>query len=83
MSQMIEAIYENGVFRPLEADKLNLAEGQQVRVSLSGYVADPREVEESLKEVTSILDGLSPEEIEEFESVALDRSQFFSPRSDS
>jgi predicted DNA-binding antitoxin AbrB/MazE fold protein len=38
MSQQIQAIYENGVLRPLEP--LRLPEHQRVRISINGIVSD-------------------------------------------
>ena len=76
MTQTIEAIYEDGIFRPLDPASLNISNGQRVQIVVV------RDNEDPLKEITSILDGLSPEEIEEFERIALDRSNFFGPRGD-
>ena len=36
MAKIIEAIYENGVFRPLE--KVDLKEGEKVRIIIGGIV---------------------------------------------
>jgi len=36
MARIIEAIYENGVFRPLE--KVDLKEGEKVRIIIGGIV---------------------------------------------
>jgi len=36
MPKIIEAIYENGVFRPLE--KVDLKEGEKVRIIIGGIV---------------------------------------------
>ena len=76
MTQTIEAVYEGGLFRPLDPASLNIPNGQRVQMVVIRNDEDP------LKEITSVLDGLSPEEIEEFERIALDRSSFFGPRGD-
>ncbi len=77
MGQAIEAVYEKGAFRPLSSEDLRLAEGQRVRLI----------VEESLKEddnplslAAKVYEGLSDQEIDEIEKIALDRSHFFRDR---
>lgn len=36
MPRIIEAVYENGVFKPLQ--KVDLKEGEKVRIKISGIV---------------------------------------------
>jgi predicted DNA-binding antitoxin AbrB/MazE fold protein len=68
MKQAIDAIYENGTFRPVDANGLNLSEGQRVRITV-----DERDIQELLRQATSVYDGLSEEEIDQIEAIALDR----------
>ena len=73
MSQILDAIFEKGVFKPLQAP--NLTEGQHVRL----VVERPTESPDGLLELASrVYKGLSAEEIEEVERIALDRAHFFS-----
>jgi predicted DNA-binding antitoxin AbrB/MazE fold protein len=72
MEYILEAIYENGVFKPLES--LELPEHQRVTITIQlPPVENPDEELESWHRVYS---GLSDEEIHEIESIALDRSHF-------
>jgi predicted DNA-binding antitoxin AbrB/MazE fold protein len=70
--ELCEAVYENGVFRPLEPLSHPPVEGQQVRL-----VVETVSPEQILELATKVYEGLSPEEIEEVEEIALDRSNFF------
>lgn len=76
MTQTIEAIYEDGVFRPVAPATLTFSDGQRVQMVVVSDEEDP------LKLITSVYDGLSEAEIDEIEKIALDRSNFFGPRSD-
>lgn len=69
MTQTIEAIYENGLFRPIEPAKLSIPDGQRVQMVVI------RDDEDPLKLITSVYDGLSEAEIDEIEKIALDRSK--------
>jgi len=65
MSRTIEAVYENGVFRPVEPIKLE--EGQRVQVYVP-WVPDgrtPEEAMESLREVQEAFSDLTDEDWEE------------------
>jgi predicted DNA-binding antitoxin AbrB/MazE fold protein len=73
MSQeLCEAVYENGVFRPLNPLSPSLIEGQRVRLSVE--TVSPEQI---LELASKVYEGLSAEEIEEIEEIALDRSHFF------
>ena len=72
MENIFEAIYENGVLKPLEPIKL--PEHQRVTITIQ-----PLLIENSDQELESwhqVYDGLSDKEISEIESIALDRSHF-------
>ena len=76
MKQTIDAIYENGTFRPVQTDAVHIPEGQRVRVTISD-VEEP----EALRLAAQVYDGLSNQEIDEIEQISLDRSRFFGTRS--
>lgn len=76
MSQKVEAIYEDGVLKPLQP--LALAEHQRVSVTIDELpVAESPE--DALKAWQQIYEGLSDEEIAELEAIILDRSNFMRP----
>ncbi|MBI3972160.1 MAG: antitoxin family protein [Chloroflexi bacterium] len=72
MRRTLEAVYEDGVLKPLEA--LDLPEHQRVQVTVTVPADDA--AEETLKAWMTVYDGLSQEEITEVEAIALDRSRF-------
>jgi len=76
MKQTIDAIYENGALRPLQADSVGMFEGQRVRIIISDEI-EP----EALRLATHVYDGLSDHQIDEIERIALERSNFFGTRS--
>lgn len=70
MARTIEAVYENGVFKPLES--VQLEEGQRVQVYLpyepgSGPTT-PEEVADMIRLAHSVFEGLSDQDIAEIES---------------
>ncbi len=74
--ETIEAIYEDGGFRPVAPADLNLAEGQKVRL-----VVEPiREPDELLALAAQVYEGLTGEEIDAIEQHAERREDFFSDR---
>lgn len=77
MAQTIEAVYEQGVFKPLQPVKLT--EGQKVALSLEPMAMTREEAEAQLREWQKVYEGLSEEDIVEVEAIALDRSNFMRP----
>jgi predicted DNA-binding antitoxin AbrB/MazE fold protein len=74
MTQTVEAVFENGILRPL--GQLQLAEGEQVQLKVSTRGRrSPAEITELARKV---YEGLSPEEIDEIESHIKRRPNFFS-----
>jgi len=72
MNTIFEAVYENGVFKPLESIKL--LEHQRVTIMIQlPMVENPDQELESWHQVYL---ELSDQEIREIESNALDRSHF-------
>jgi predicted DNA-binding antitoxin AbrB/MazE fold protein len=79
MTKNIPAVYEQGVFRPLEP--VELEEGQSVTLAI-----DPGkrklEPDQMLALARKVYAGLTQEQVEQVEAIALDRSQFFSERTE-
>ncbi len=74
MSQVIEAVFEGGTLRLIDNAKINFLEGQQVRLIVDFPVETP---EELLGLAAEVYQGLSNEDIDEIEKIALDRQDFF------
>jgi len=73
MIRIIEAVYEDGVLKPLIDP--GLAEHQRVVVEIR-LPSEPT-AESELDEWHRVFEGLSDAEIAEVETIALDRSHFF------
>ncbi|MDZ7962967.1 MAG: antitoxin family protein [Aulosira sp. DedQUE10] len=71
--QTLKAIYENGVFRPLE--KPNLNEGESVKIIVES--TNPFTPQEMLKLAAEVYGGLLETDIDEIEEIALQRDNFF------
>jgi predicted DNA-binding antitoxin AbrB/MazE fold protein len=72
MKQFVDAIFEDGVFRPVLP--VELPAGERVRVEIE--VQPKVDVEKMLAEFQKVYEGFTPEEIDELEKVILDRSNF-------
>ena len=79
MTQTIEAIYQNGIFKPLNPVSDEIAEGKKVKLVVETE-PDEEEVNPIMKLAENFYEGLSDEDIEEIERIALDRSNFFGDR---
>ncbi len=77
MTQTIEAIYQNGIFKPVTPLEEDFSEGEMVELTVKNKKLSP---EEMLKLASQVYEGLSEEDIEEIEKIALDRSNFFGDR---
>lgn len=75
MKHAIDAIYENGTFRPIERDAVAIADGQRVRITVDDE-CEPQ----ALRLAMSVYDGLSGNDIDDIERIALDRGSFFRSR---
>ena len=73
MSEVIEAIYEQGVFKPLQA--LEIPEGQHVRLVVE--TAEAKTAEDMLALAAQVYEGLSPEDVDTIEEIACNRRDFF------
>lgn len=72
MKATIEAVFEDGVFKPVQRPEI--PEGEHVQLTVettAGTGEDPLEL------AARVYRGLQPEEIDEIERMALDRSHFF------
>ncbi len=76
MKHVIDVICENGIFRPIQPDTIGISEGQRVRITV-----DDETESEALKLATCVYDGLSDQDIDDIEQIALNRSNFFGTRS--
>jgi predicted DNA-binding antitoxin AbrB/MazE fold protein len=72
MTQICEAVYENGIFRPVVPVAPSLVEGQHVRP-----VVETETPEDILRLAAQVYAGLSEQEVNGIEQVALDRCTFF------
>jgi predicted DNA-binding antitoxin AbrB/MazE fold protein len=70
--QTVDAVFENGVFRPISSPPRSIAEGQRVRL-----VMELPEPEETLRLASDVYEGLLAIEIDALERVILDRTHFF------
>jgi len=78
LKQTLDAVYENGVFKP--SLPLNLPEGQHVRLEME--TPSEENPEDLLELAGQVYDGLSNQQIEEIEQIALDRREFFRNRTE-
>jgi predicted DNA-binding antitoxin AbrB/MazE fold protein len=74
MKHSLEAVYENGIFRPLKTPAI--PDGQQVLLEVEPV--DEKSETSPLELATLVYRGLSESEIDEVEKIALDRQDFFS-----
>lgn len=81
MKRPIDAVYENGAFRPLEPGGVDIPDGQRVRITIEGegvrITIEGEAGPEALRLATGVYEGLSEQQIDEIELIALDRSNFF------
>ncbi|MGI8494583.1 MAG: antitoxin AF2212-like protein [Pyrinomonadaceae bacterium] len=75
--QTIEAIYQNGIFKPLNPVSDEIEEGEMVEIIIKDRSFSP---DEMLKLAGQIYKGLSDKDIEEIERIALDRSNLSGDR---
>jgi hypothetical protein len=78
MVQTLEAVFEDGTFRLLEPSAVSLADGQHVRLTIE-TVGTPDDV---LALAGQVYDGLSDEEVDDVERIALDYARSSTARRD-
>lgn len=76
VTQTLDAVFENGVFRPLTPLNIAIPEGQQVRLVVEA-IESPAE---ALALAIQVYDGLSEKQIDEIEQIILKRRNFFGDR---
>lgn len=74
MDKIIDAVFEHGGFRIIDASHLRLSEGQHVRLIVE---TPPDKPEDLLDLAAQVYEGLSSEQINAIEQIALDRHDFF------
>ena len=72
----LEAVFEDGKFRLLEKPAVPLREGQHVRLTVETEATQ----EDVLELAGQVYAGLSEEEVDDIERIALDRHSFFGDR---
>ncbi len=77
MTQTIEEVYQNGMFKPLKPISEEIEEGKTVEITIKEKRLSS---EEMLELAGKFYEGLSDEDIEEIERITLDRSNFFGDR---
>jgi predicted DNA-binding antitoxin AbrB/MazE fold protein len=78
-SMFVEAVFENGTFRLLTPDRVELAEGERVRLTIE-RIPVPVPAEELLAGLAKVFEGWTEEEIDEFERTFLHRCNLFGKR---
>ena len=73
MKSTVEAVFEDDVFKPVERPEI--PEGEHVQLTVE--TAERAAGEDPLGLAARVYRGLRPEENDEIERIALDRSQFF------
>jgi predicted DNA-binding antitoxin AbrB/MazE fold protein len=70
MARTIEAVYENGVFKPLQPVELDEWQRVQVYLPFEGKrgPASPEEVDEIMRQAHEVYEGLSDEDIAAIEA---------------
>ena len=76
MTQTVEAVYQNGVFRLVQPKDIPLREGQNVRLTIETEEGE----DDVLALASEVYKDLSEEEINEVEKIAFDRKEFFGER---
>lgn len=73
MIETLEAVYEDGVFKPLEPT--TVSEGQHVRLVIEPLAR--LAPDDMLALAAQVFEGLSEEQVEAVRQVALERREFF------
>ena len=76
MTKNLDAVYENGAFRPVGDADISLSNGDRVRLTVEPILQDAGL--DVFKLAAKVYAGLSGEDVAEIERIALDRTTFFS-----
>jgi len=71
MARTVEAIFEEGVFKPLSP--LNISEHKRIKLIIEDESEEPSDI---LSLASMVYNGFSPEDIVDIEKVILDRTRF-------
>jgi len=74
---MVEAVYEQGMFRLVQSPLVPLQEGQRVRIAIDTELT----TQDILTLATSVFDGLSEQDVQEIDTITRQRNPFFGNRS--
>lgn len=77
MTQTLDAVFEDGSFRPVDNGSLPFSEGQRVKLTVEVPAKTQNDL---LGLVEQVYEGLSDKDINEVEGIGLDRSRFFHDR---
>lgn len=77
MTKNVDAVYENGAFRPISDVEIALPNGARVRLTVEPVAQDT--AGNILDLAAGVYAGLSKEDVGDIERIALDRTNFFSP----
>ena len=72
MIEICEAVFENGIFRPVAPAGLSFVDGQHVRL-----IAETSSPEDILRLAAQVYDGLPEQQVNDIEQAAFNRSAFF------
>lgn len=76
MTKYLNAVYENGTFRPTGDAEITLPDGARVRLTVEPI---SQNVEENVLDLAAkVYAGLSDEDVAGIERIAMDRTSFFS-----
>lgn len=75
MTKNVDAIYEDGAFRPIQSEGLTLANGARVRLTIEQVKHDNQP--DVLNLAANVYAGLSHDDVVEIEKIALERTDFF------
>ena len=76
MTKNLDAVYENGTFRPTGDADITLPDGARVRLTVEPI---SQNVEENVLDLAAkVYAGLSDEDVAHIERIAMDRTSFFS-----
>lgn len=73
-SSPIDAIYENGLFRPVQPLSTPIPDGEHVRLRIEE--ASGKTV---LEQAWCVYEGLTPDDVDDVERIGLQRNRFFDP----
>lgn len=81
MTEIVEAVYQNGGFKLMKPLSVPLAEGQEVKLIVEAEEDSSKDSANKILELAGkVYEGLTDEEIDEIEAIALNRSNFFGNR---